>query len=334
MKTKIGIIRDHSGSMQSYITGAINDYNLTVDSLKSSIDKNHKGLVTVVECGVAVNFRTINRVIIKDENVATLRNITSYYANGGSTPLLDAINLMIDTISEENEDSDTAYLIMVITDGGNNVHGEIAPQVASRIRHLQSTDKWTFAFRVPKGYGSYITNLGIPVGNVIEWEVTEKGLRQSTQVSTQATRAYFSDRTRGLTSSSSFYTDLSNVSISEVKRNLDDITDKVQILWVPEKYNKTEIRDFCIEHFGEYNIGSAYYQLNKSEKVQASKKICIKHKKSGKTYSGDDARDLLGLPADREVRVSPKDHGQYELFIQSTSTNRHLVGDTRLLYFK
>ena len=167
----------------------------------------------------------------------------------------------------------------------------------------------------------------------MEWEQTEKALVASTQATQSATASYFNLRSHGHTSTNKFYTDLTSVPISEIKKNLEDITDKVQIVWVPQKYNKTEIRGFCEEYFGEYSIGSAYYQLNKAEKVQASKKICIKHKKSGKTYSGADARDLLGLPHDREVKVIPSDHGQYEVFIQSTSTNRHLVGDTRLLYY-
>jgi hypothetical protein len=94
------------------------------------------------------------------------------------------------------------------------------------------------------------------------------------------------------------------------------------------------IREFCEETFGEYRIGSAYYQLTKPEKLQETKKICIKHLKSGKTYTGSYARTVLGLPSYGEVKIAPKDHGQYEIFIQSTSVNRKLIGDTRLLYYK
>jgi hypothetical protein len=324
--------------MTNLRNGAISDYNLTIESIKNVIEKNHQGLVTVVECGVPGKlkgpfpFQTTNKIIIKDKNVSTLRPISNYQTAGNATPLLDAINLLIDNISDD-VDEDTAFLIMVITDGANNVNAHIANYVANRIRNLQYTDRWTFTFRVPRGYAQNIRNLGVPEGNIMEWELSEKGLKAASEATQIATSSYFNLRSRGMTSNSSFYTDLSNVSISEIKKNLEDITDKVQILWVSEKYDKKEIRDFCIEYFGEYKIGSAYYQLNKPEKIQASKKICIKHKKSGKTYSGDDARDLLGLPYDREVRVSPKDHGQYEVFIQSTSVNRHLVGDTRLLYF-
>jgi len=81
--------------------------------------------------------------------------------------------------------------------------------------------------------------------------------------------------------------------------------------------------------------GCAYYQLSKSEKVQASKQIAIRDQVTGKIYSGIAARTMLGLPSGSEVRLAPshtlQNGSQYEVFIQSSSVNRKLAGGTSIL---
>ena len=47
-------------------------------------------------------------------------------------------------------------------------------------------------------------------------------------------------------------------------------------------------------------------------------------------YTGPEARSLLGLP-DVEVRVKPDHNDDFTIFVQSTSVNRKLVPNTRLL---
>lgn len=79
-----------------------------------------------------------------------------------------------------------------------------------------------------------------------------------------------------------------------------------------------------------YVVGSAYYQLTKKEKIQASKNILIKHKKNGKVYEGDAARKLLGLP-DYEVKCEPASLPDWSIYIQSGSVNRLLAANTELI---
>ena len=61
--------------------------------------------------------------------------------------------------------------------------------------------------------------------------------------------------------------------------------------------------------------------------------MAVIEKATGKMYSGVKARSLLGLPA-FEVKASPADFIRFDLFVQSTSTNRKLVKDTHLIVFK
>ena len=82
---------------------------------------------------------------------------------------------------------------------------------------------------------------------------------------------------------------------------------------------------------GTYEKGRGFYELTKSETVQGGKDIAIVDKK-GAIFTGPAARDLLGLPTGASCTVKPGDHGDFSIFIASTSLNRKLVKGTELLY--
>ena len=60
------------------------------------------------------------------------------------------------------------------------------------------------------------------------------------------------------------------------------------------------ITEWVIECGHAYRTGGAFYQLSKSEKIQARKQIAVLEKKTDRVYTGPEARALLGLP-DTEV---------------------------------
>lgn len=90
------------------------------------------------------------------------------------------------------------------------------------------------------------------------------------------------------------------------------------------------IREWIVTAGHTYRTGGAFYELSKSEKVQARKQIAVLEKKTDRVYSGRMARALLGLP-DSEVRVKPDHNDDFTIFVQSTSVNRKLVPNTRIL---
>jgi hypothetical protein len=51
-------------------------------------------------------------------------------------------------------------------------------------------------------------------------------------------------------------------------------------------------------------------------------------------YGGNAARSLIGLPYGAEAKVEPGNHANYDIFVQSTSTNRKLVRGTKLLVLR
>jgi hypothetical protein len=73
----------------------------------------------------------------------------------------------------------------------------------------------------------------------------------------------------------------------------------------------------------------------KTEKiVQGYKQIAVRNKKSGAVYAGQAARQLLQLPSTGNITLKPGTHGDWDIYIQSTSLNRILPAASSVLYWK
>ena len=93
------------------------------------------------------------------------------------------------------------------------------------------------------------------------------------------------------------------------------------------------IRDFVAENDLIFQPGKGFYEFTKRETIQDKKEIVIRNKVSGDMFSGAHARELLGIPYGMgKSKISPKHGDKYDVFVQSTSYNRKLVGGTRFLY--
>jgi len=157
------------------------------------------------------------------------------------------------------------------------------------------------------------------------------GVQAATVQTKSAMRSFYTARSKGAKSTDKFYTDMSGVTLREVKSNLVDISNQVDVYMVDENNDGVQIRDFVEAQGITFTKGYAFYELSKTETVQAYKQIAIRDKKTGAVYSGFAARDILGLPHTGEVKVAPGIHGNYEIFVQSTSVNRKLVKGTNVM---
>jgi hypothetical protein len=196
------------------------------------------------------------------------------------------------------------------------------------------TDRWTFVFRVPRGYSHTITRaLGLAQGNVLEWDQTERGVAAASKTDEQAFTQYFKSRSLGKTSTQKFYTDLSNVSTADVVVSMKDISTEVEVLPINED---VAIRPFIENTLGKpLKKGAGFYQLTRIEPIiQDYKRFMIRDKATQAIYEGAAARQMLGLPTSGNIRLAPGNHGQFDIFIQSTSVNRKLKAGTQLLYWE
>lgn len=353
MRQYIGISRDHSISMGSLTQAAMKDYNQTVDSIKEASKTNNiETIVSIVECGRPPSFantglpydpwvqrqRAIVRRDIVNIDVDKLPTLTRYVADGSATPLFDSIGELIEILEKQDTGylSDT-FLVMAITDGEENASQVWnAAKLTKKIQALQATDRWTFVFRCPQGYKRNFTRLGIPDGNILEWELTERGVEHATTVTTSSFDSYYVSKARGATFTNKFFADTAAIPVTKVKSQLIDVSSKIDRRHVYDQDDGKTIRDFYEMLFGQgtYVAGICYYELTKTEDVQENKKLIILNKETNAMYTGKNARELLDLPETGTIKLAPGKLGKYKVFVQSTSFTRKVYTGTTVLIYK
>jgi hypothetical protein len=259
---------------------------------------------------------------------------------GGGTALNDAIADAISYASDREQIAD-ALLIVIITDGGENTSKRYGHReggydaVANMIGRKQGTGKYTISFLCPPGTKNQICrNYSVPEGNVVEWENTDRGAREAGNTVSASLGGYYATRSTGATHTEKFIketTDLSKVSVTQPEKKLDDVSDQFKVHTVAKQ---AVIKDFVEEKTKKpYALGTCFFQLMKPEKVQAGKEIMVMVKTgvdAGKLYAGHQARATLGIPNDN-VKLTPGNHSNFEVFVQSTSVNRILPLGTKVL---
>lgn len=280
--------------------------------------------------------------VIYDKDVLRMPSLKQLYRVGGMTALLAA------TLKSQRELAQTAqlygdhsFLTFVLTDGQENASAlcsdtrnrdprELVGGVAKLIATQE--DNWTLAVLVPDQMGKReAMQCGFPKDNIAIWDATStQGLEEAGQVIQQATEKFMMGRAQGIRGSRAVF------STGAEAVNKDTIEAAGLTPVDPSKYQlipvarDAAIRDWVVECGHTYRTGGAFYQLSKSEKVQAQKQIAVLEKKTDRVFTGPEARALLGLP-NVEIRVKPDHNDDFTIFVQSTSVNRKLVPNTRLL---
>ncbi|WP_406186756.1 vWA domain-containing protein [Streptomyces sp. NBC_01006] len=280
--------------------------------------------------------------VIYDKDVLRMPSLKQLYRAGGMTALLAA------TLKSQRELAQTAqlygdhsFLTFVLTDGQENASHrcpdapsrsprDLVQAVATMIETQQ--DNWTLAVLVPDQMGKReAMQCGFPKDNIAIWDATStQGLEEAGQVILKATENFMMGRTKGIRGSKTVFSTGAEVVNKETiaAAGLTPV-DPSQYQLIPVARDAA-IREWVIECGQNYRTGCAFYQLSKSEKIQARKQIAVLEKKTDQVYTGPEARALLGLP-DTEVRVKPDHNDDFTIFVQSTSVNRKLAPNTRLL---
>jgi len=134
-------------------------------------------------------------------------------------------------------------------------------------------------------------------------------------------------------------------STSILSRTTDDTRVQADglIPVTPGRFQTMEVdHDVPISDFIKYNgiifqRGRGFYELSKSEKVQQYKEIIIENRETGEMFTGAQVREYLGLQPQIKSggvteRLNSRHTKEYRVYVQSTSTNRKLIGGTHLLY--
>ncbi len=92
------------------------------------------------------------------------------------------------------------------------------------------------------------------------------------------------------------------------------------------------IKNFVEENGLVFKQGKGFYELTKPVLVQEYKQVIVQDKETCDMFSGDKAREILGIPVGTRAKVKPTYLEKYRGFIQSTSNNRKLLAGTSFLY--
>ncbi|MFF5970102.1 vWA domain-containing protein [Streptomyces sp. NPDC012769] len=280
--------------------------------------------------------------VIYDKDVLRMPSLKQLYRVGGMTALLAAaLKSQRELAQTAQLYGDHSFLTFVLTDGQENASHRCPDAPAREPRQLVEAvarmietqqDNWTLAVLVPDQMGKReAMNCGFPKDNIAIWDATStEGLEEAGQVIQEATEKFMVGRAKGIRGSRAvFSTGAEAVNRDTIKAAGLAPVDRSAYALVPVT-RETAIREWVVECGHTYRTGGAFYQLSKPEKVQARKQIAVLEKKTDLVYTGPEARALLGLP-DVEVRVKPDHNDDFTIFVQSTSVNRKLVPQTRLL---
>ncbi|MFF0435439.1 vWA domain-containing protein [Streptomyces sp. NPDC004327] len=280
--------------------------------------------------------------VIYDKDVLRMPSLKQLYRAGGMTALLAA------TLKSQRELAQTAqlygdhsFLTFVLTDGQENASHRCPDAPARDPRALVAAvsemietqeDNWTLAVLVPDQMGKReAVQCGFPKDNIAIWDATStQGLEEAGQVIQEATEKFMVGRTKGIRGTRAVFS-MGAEAVNKDSIKAAGLTPaKASDYALIPVTRDAGIREWVVESGHTYRTGGAFYQLSKSEKIQARKQIAVLEKKTDRIYTGPEARALLGLP-DVEVRVKPDHNDDFTIFVQSTSVNRKLLTNTRLL---
>ena len=320
----VGLVLDASSSMHHIANSTVQVADMQVQHLaqrSKEVDQETRATV--------YTFDTRVQCVFYDKDVLRLPSIKSHYTTRGMTALIDATLKAIEDLEKTATlYGDHAFLLYVLTDGQENSSRRRAETLRQKLATLP--DNWTVAVFVPDQNGVHeAKQYGFAPGNIAVWDTSAKGIAEVGETIKRTTNAYMAARTTGMRSTTGlFQLGTENLTPVTVDGNLLEVPrDRFDEFLVPYKQR---IDDFVRGQTGEYRVGSAFYELVKTETIQPQKQVMVRDDQTGKMYSGHQARQLLGLPS-YHIKVAKADHPNYTIFIQSTSVNRNLMPGQELI---
>ena len=313
---------DGSGSMNYHMNTVRRVFDETVQNIKVNQAKDQENNISV--------YQFDNRIETLAMNVPVDALSTPQFWSRGMTALRDATLKAVNDHKkfETIKGEDHTFLVYVITDGEDNASSVSSSHLKHELDAL--SDSFTFIAMVPNLQGVHAAKVaGIPAGNIQVWDVgSEKGFESVGATINASYQTYSTMRSQGVRSSSSiFQPNLSSVTKTDLKAAG---VDKVQgnLFHAQKDYVIKDMVEKCTGL--PYVKGSTFYELSKLELVQGYKEIVIVHTGSDlNRYGGDEARSVLGI-SNVDMKIKPGQHGQWRIFVQSTSLNRKIPAGTSI----
>lgn len=319
------------------------DGSLSMDHLESAVVEVADGLVRDLadlsqkmqqETRVSIYlFGSEVRCLVWDMDVLRLPSIRALYRINGNTALCAATVLAIrDHQMIPTHYGDHAVLGFVITDGEENwsrhnpVHSLRNAERVMPGMIASAGENWTIAALVPNTMAILKAKAhGFPAGNIEKWDASSRrGVEAVGERITSVTESWMTGRASGVRGTNNvFDVSAARVNAQTVKAALEPLPgSRFRIVPVTDDSQMDQI---CAAHGLEYVNGDCFYDLHKPEDINGKKRIIVVEKATDIAYTGDGARDLIGLPplgTPGKVHVVPTKNPDYHIFVMSTAPNR------------
>ena len=166
----IWFLIDRSGSMASIARDVVDGFDQFFASQRSTAGD---ATVTVVQ----FDDHDPHDVLVDAAPLARVHSIAERFEPRGSTPLYDAVGLLLDR-AERRDGDDADQLVVILTDGGENASRHWTQRkLFARISDLRDRG-WTFVF-LGANQDSYATggSVGFQAGNVSNFEASPMGVQ-------------------------------------------------------------------------------------------------------------------------------------------------------------
>jgi hypothetical protein len=351
----VAFVLDGSGSMRDRKQAVISVFDSQIAWLaRRSKEMDQETRVTVYV------FDSKIECVIFDKDVLRLPSIKDLYWVRGNTALRDAtIKSQQDLAKTYAEYGDHAFLTFVLTDGQENASRASSYELRALL--AGQADNWTLAALVPDLRAKLdVESCGFSKGNIEIWDVNSAtGVAEVGERIQAVTDTYMDSRASGIRGTKTLFAGSSQqVNAQTVAASGLKALDPDKFFLIPVASDGTievkqagkrpksrpdgtpcvVISDFVRATGRPYEIGKGFYELVKSEKIDANKQVAVVERATSKVYVGREARKLIGLDdTAHRVRPMPKDSSgapPYKIFVQSTSLNRLLPLHTQLLLLK
>lgn len=215
-KTRCILLLDRSGSMGRCAGMAVEGYNEHVDEFQSQANQEE---LDIDVCLVTFNGQVYEHFWGVKPETLQKSSLESFHPTG-CTSLYDGIGYVIDKCNQE-DDGETAYWLVIITDGDENSSTHYGNQydpsiIKELLEGCDNTKRWTISFlgaskdqilHSVKDWGG-----NVALGNCAAWSNTAAGAKRMTARNRTAAKEYFAARSAGVDHVDNLYSDVPVVS--------------------------------------------------------------------------------------------------------------------------
>lgn len=207
-KTHIFFVLDSSGSMSGIAKQTVDNFNEQLATLKSGSGALGEATLSLVTFGeyrspddVGPDYHSLVVGKYLGQSLDSIKPLAyEDYVPNAMTPMHDAIGYAIECANSiDDKDENTSFLMVIYTDGHENNSNRWKGKLASVVKELRETGRWTFQFMGANVDLEAARAVGLRTREFMGYEASPTGMRSMAGVMKGGTQTYMAHRAVGAT---------------------------------------------------------------------------------------------------------------------------------------